>query len=152
MKKRIKLGQIGIGHNHGADKMLAFRKYPEKFDIVGFAEADTEWLKKRGNLPSYRGRPLLTADRLIDECDAILIETDVPYLTRTAAMCVERGKHIHMDKPASGTLEEFKYVLDTAKDKQLVVQMGYMYRYNPAIQKTFDTIPIGKRMYFLLRG
>ena len=58
-------------------------------------------------------------------------------------MCVDAGKHIHMDKPASGTLEEYKYVLDTAKRKNLVVQLGYMYRYNPAVQKCFEYIKNG---------
>ena len=49
-----------------------------------------------------------------------------------------------MDKPASGTLEEFKHVLDTAKAKNLVMQMGYMYRYNPAVLKTIELIREGK--------
>ena len=36
----IKIGQIGIGHNHGAAKMNAFRKFPELFEVVGVAEED----------------------------------------------------------------------------------------------------------------
>lgn len=35
--KKIKVGQIGIGHNHGEAKMLSVRKFPELFDIVGYA-------------------------------------------------------------------------------------------------------------------
>jgi predicted dehydrogenase len=58
-------------------------------------------------------------------------------------MCVDAGKHIHMDKPAGGTLEEYKYVLDTAKEKKLAVQLGYMYRYNPAVLKCFEHIKNG---------
>ena len=34
----IKIGQIGIGHNHGEAKMKAVRKFPELFEVVGFAE------------------------------------------------------------------------------------------------------------------
>ena len=44
--KRIKLGQIGIGHNHGEAKMLAARKFPELFEIVGYAEENE--LKENG--------------------------------------------------------------------------------------------------------
>lgn len=29
--KKVKLGQIGIGHNHGHEKMLSARKFPELF-------------------------------------------------------------------------------------------------------------------------
>ena len=48
-----------------------------------------------------------------------------------------------MDKPARGTLEEFKTLLDTAKERSLVIQMGYMYRYNPAVLKCLEHIKNG---------
>ena len=31
---------------------------------------------------------------------------------------VKQGKHIHLDKLASGTLQEYKRILDIAKDKK----------------------------------
>lgn len=140
----IKLGQIGIGHNHGASKMLAARKFPELFEIVGYAEESEEWVAKRGTLPAYEGLPRLSVEEVLARSDAILVETEVQELTKTAQLCVDAGKHIHMDKPASGTLEEFKHLLDTAREKNLVVQMGYMYRYNPAVQKCLALIDEGK--------
>jgi predicted dehydrogenase len=85
----------------------------------------------------------LSVEEVIEQSDAILIESDVWALTKYAKMCVVAGKHIHMDKPASGTLEEYKYVLDTAKEKNLVVQLGYMYRYNPAVLECFEHIKNG---------
>ena len=33
MQKKIKIAQIGIGHNHGADKMLALRELPDYFEV-----------------------------------------------------------------------------------------------------------------------
>ena len=36
--KKIKIGQIGIGHNHGEAKMQAVRKFPELFEVIGYAE------------------------------------------------------------------------------------------------------------------
>lgn len=142
--KKLKIGQIGIGHNHGSAKMEAFRKFPDRFEIVGFAEEDPVWFAQRSNLPAYEGLPHMRVAELLDKCDAILVETMVPELTKTAQLCVDAGKHIHLDKPGSGTLEEFKTMLDTAEAKNLVVQMGYMYRYNPAILKTFEAIREGK--------
>ncbi len=140
----IKIGQIGIGHNHGEAKMQAVRKFPELFEVVGFAEDNEEWLKKRGNLECYKGLKRYSVDELIAKCDALLIETDVWDLTEIAQKCVDAGKHVHIDKPGSGTLEEYKKMLDTAKEKNLIVQLAYMYRYNPAIQKTFELIKEGK--------
>ena len=142
--KRIRIGQIGIGHNHGEAKMLAARKFPELFEIVGYAEENERWIEKRGGLAGYAGLRRMSVEELIASSDAILVESDVWDLPKYAKMCTEAGKHIHMDKPASGTLEEYKAVLDTAKAKKLVVQLGYMYRYNPAVQQCLEHIRNGE--------
>ena len=139
----IKIGQIGIGHNHGEAKMCAVRKFPELFEVVGYAEENERWIEKRGSSSGYEGLSRLSVKEVIERSDAILIESDVWDLTKYAKMCVDAGKHIHMDKPASGTLEEYKYVLDTAKSKGLAVQLGYMYRHNPAVVDCFQRIKNG---------
>lgn len=141
--KKIKIGQIGIGHNHGEAKMKAVRKFPELFEVIGYAEENERWIEKRGELSGYEGLTRMSVEEIIEKSDAILIESDVWDLTKYAKMCAEAGKHMHMDKPASGTLSEYKYVLDTAKEKGLVVQLGYMYRYNPAVLKCFEHIKNG---------
>jgi predicted dehydrogenase len=61
------------------------------------------------------------------------VETEVRDLLRAAEACVERGKHIHLDKPAGESLPKFRHVLDRASQQGLIVQLGYMYRYNPGI-------------------
>ncbi len=142
--KKIKIGQIGIGHNHGGAKMNAVRKFPELFEVTGFAEENERWIEKRGNDSVYAGLPRLTVDEVIAKSDAVMIETDVWNLTATAQLCVDAGKHIHMDKPASGALAEFRHLLHSAEAKGLVVQLAYMYRYNPAVQKCFEMIREGK--------
>ena len=141
--KKIKIGQIGIGHNHGEAKMKAVRKFPELFEVVGYAEENERWIEKRGSNKGYDGLPRLSVEEIIERSDAILIESDVWNLTNYAKMCADAGKHMHMDKPASGTLEEYKYVLDTARKKKLIVQLGYMYRYNSAVLDCFDRIKNG---------
>ena len=142
--KKIKIGQIGIGHNHGEGKMLAVQKFPELFEVIGYAEENEEWIEKRGNFPCYKDLPRLGVEEIIEKSDAILVECDVWNLTKVAKMCVEAGKHVHIDKPASGTLAEFEELLNIAKEKNLTVQMGYMYRYNFAIQKLMDMINSGE--------
>lgn len=141
--KRIKIGQIGIGHNHGDAKMLAVRKFPQLFEVVGYAEDNEEWIEKRGGYPAYQGLKRYSKQELIDACDALLIETDVWNLTKTAQSCIDAGKHIHMDKPASANLQEYKTLLQSAKSKNLTVQLGYMYRYNPAIKKCIQAVQDG---------
>jgi predicted dehydrogenase len=42
--------------------------------------------------------------------------------------------HIHLDKPGGESLSAFESMLDEAGRRELTVQMGYMYRHNPAVQ------------------
>ena len=140
--KKIKIGQIGIGHNHAEAKMLAVRKFPELFEVVGYAEENERWIEKRGKLKGYEGLERLSASEIIERSDAILVECDVWDLMKYAKPCIEAGKHLHLDKPA-GDLKEYKYILDTAKANGLVVQLGYMYRYNPAVVKCMELIKDG---------
>lgn len=141
--KKLKIGQIGIGHNHGEGRMLALRKFPELFEIVGWCEKDEEWLRRRGGLACYEGLPRLTEAELLEKADAVLVECDVWNLTKTAARCVAAGRHVAMDKPANGTDAEFAALLADAKRQGLTVQMGYMYRYNPAVLQTLEHVKNG---------
>ncbi len=141
--KKIKVGQIGIAHNHGHGKMQAIRKFPDLFEVVGYSEKSEEWIAERGGFPCYKDLPRMDEDTLIEKCDLLLVETNVWELTETAQKCIDAGKHIHMDKPAGGTPEEFEHLLQSAKAKNLVVQMGYMYRYNPALRLCKEMIARG---------
>ena len=142
--KKLKIGQLGIGHNHAEGHMLGMMHNPDVFEIVGYAEPDEEWVNKRGGLETYKGVPRLEVDELIEKCDAICVECDVWNLTKWAQMCVDRGRHVHIDKPASGTFEEFTHLIESAKAKNLVVHMGYMYRHNPAIKKALGLVHSGE--------
>ena len=64
----------------------------------------------------------------------VAVETDVRDLVPTAARCIAAGMHLHLDKPGGESLAPFKKLLDEAGRRSLTVQMGYMYRNNPAIQ------------------
>ena len=140
----IKIGQIGIGHNHGEGKMKAVRKFPDLFEVVGICENDEKWFSERRNLDVYKDLPLMSCDELLDKVDAVLVECDVWDLTKMAQKCINADKHIHIDKPASGTFAEYTRLLSTAKAKNLTVQLGYMYRYNHAIRKCIDMIRNGE--------
>ena len=143
--KKVRVAQIGIGHNHGTAKMLACRKFPDVFEIVGFAENDEKWLSERANDNAYEGLTRYTEEEILSmkDVDALLIEKDVPYLNELALKAVEHGFHIHMDKPAGENIAEYSRILSVAKKNDLVVQLAYMYRYNPAVKKAIEIIKSG---------
>lgn len=133
---RIKIGQIGIGHNHASAKMATFRKLHEHYEVVGVVEPDPEWRKQRGHDPAYRDLTWMTEEQLLNTegVTAVAVETDVGDLVPTAARCIEAGMNLHLDKPGGESLGQFKNVLDQAGQRGLAVQLGYMYRNNPAVQ------------------
>lgn len=141
--RKIKIGQIGIGHNH-SDKIKSIKRFPELFELVGWSEDNEEWVERRGSNDHFGDVPRLTKEELLTKCDAVLVETDVWDLTKTALECIRAGKHVHMDKPASGTLEEFKALLDEAESRNLTLQLGYMYRYNPNVEKLLEMAKSGE--------
>src|SRR5439155_1459628 len=57
---------------------------------------------------------------------------------RTGARWLAAGKHIHLDNPGGESLPAFNALLDEATRRKLTVQMGYMFRYNPAFQLCFQ--------------
>ncbi|MGE9292788.1 MAG: Gfo/Idh/MocA family protein [Puniceicoccales bacterium] len=136
MPRKIKIGQIGIGHNHASEEMATVRRLSDVFEVVGVVEADPQWREKRGELEAYEGLPWLSEKELFNTpgLEAVMVETDVPMLVPTAMRCLEAGFHVHMDKPAGYSLVEYRTMLDLATRKNLTVQLGYMYRNNPAVQ------------------
>lgn len=132
-ERRIKVGQIGVAHGH-ATKLSTYRESPD-YEVVGIVEPDEALRKRAADLPAFRGLPWMTRDQLLNTpgLEAVLVETRVQDLLETAEHCVAAGKHVHLDKPAGASLPRLRKLLDAATAKGLMVQMGYMYRYNPGV-------------------
>lgn len=133
--KPIKIGQIGIGHNHASEKMRTLRALPNLFEVVGVVESDPVWRERRGGWDIYQDLPWMTEEELfaVPGLEAVAVETDGFDLMPTAARCAARGLHMHLDKPGGESLPAFKAVLDACERRGLAIQLGYMYRNNPAI-------------------
>lgn len=132
-RPRIKIGQIGVGHAH-ASKLSVYRNSAD-YEVIGIVEPDAALRKSAESAAPYKGLPWLTRDQLLETpgLQAVLVETHVRDLLDNAQACVSAGKHVHIDKPAGDRLPQLQRVLDTAAKNKLMVQMGYMFRYNPAV-------------------
>ena len=132
-KPRIRIGQIGVGHAH-ASKLSVYRASPD-YEVVGIVEPDEGLRKAAEKSPLCQGLPWLTREQLLETpgLQAVLVETRVRDLLDNAEACVQAGRHVHIDKPAGESFPQLERILDTARKKHLLVQMGYMYRYNPGV-------------------
>lgn len=130
---RIRIGQIGTGHAH-ASKLSVYRQSAD-YEVVGVVEPDEKRRAAAMNGPVYRDLAFMSQEQLLNVSglQAVLVETEVRNLLDTAEACVAAGKHIHLDKPAGDSLPQLQRLLDVAAQKKLLVQMGYMFRYNPGV-------------------
>ena len=142
---RIKVGQIGTAHAHAAGKMATLRKLSDYYDVVGISEPDPQRRSKLANHSAYRGLQWISEQQLLNTSGlrAVAVETDIPELVPTAMRCVSAGVHVHLDKPAGLSLGAFRKLLDEASRRELTVQMGYMFRYNPAFKFCFQAAQNG---------
>ena len=129
---KIKYGQIGTGHAH-ANK---YQRYVESdlYDVVGIVEENPDLKRSAMASSAYKNANWISREELLNTpgLKVVGVETEVQDLLSTAEVCLNQGYHVHIDKPAGASLPHFKKLLDYAASKHLFVQMGYMYRYNPA--------------------
>ncbi len=143
-KPRIRIGQIGVGHGHAEGKMRSYRQ-SDDYEVVGVVEPDPELRRSRGQRPAYQGVPWMTQEELLNTegLQAVAVETRVRDLLGVAEACIDAGVHVHLDKPAGSSLPRFRRILRSAASRGLVVQMGYMYRYSPAVVLMRDLLKKG---------
>jgi predicted dehydrogenase len=144
-KRKVKIGQIGTGHAHAGGKMDGLRRLNDEFEVVGIVESDPERRRLAERQGVYRGLRWLTEEQLLNTpgLEAVVVETVVKDLVPTAAKCIAAGLHIHLDKPAGESLPAFKAVLDDATRRGRCVQMGFMFRHNPAFRLCFQAVREG---------
>ena len=143
--EKIKVGQIGTMHAHAAGKMQTMRKFSDIFEVVGVVEPEDQRRAQMQKDPAYADLVWMSEQELLAMKDvkAVAVETSVHDLVPTAARCIATGKHVHLDKPAGESLVEFKRLMLDATRRRLTVQMGYMFRYNPAFVFLFNAIKQG---------
>lgn len=142
---RIRVGQIGTTHAHAAGKLATLRELSDAYELVGVVEPDETLRAAATKDKAYEGVSWMTEQELLETSglQCVAIETDIPQLVPTGQRCVDAGMHIHLDKPAGESLHSLRRLHATAKSSGRCVQMGYMFRYNPAFQLARQAIREG---------
>ena len=135
MPERIKIGMIGTGHSHASGKLAALRASDE-YEVVGVAESDDALRRTRQGQRLFHDLPFMTTDQLLNHrgLKAVAVEGRVHELLSAAEKCVAAGMHLHLDKPPGVSLGAFRGLVDQMERKHLVLQMGYMFRYNAGFE------------------
>ena len=143
----IKVVQYGTwGFTHAEHTMLTMRNLPKYFDVVGLCEPDQNRLKAALNRPAYQGLKIISKEELLAgyDVDAIIVESAEVEQADDALIFARAGYNIHSDKPCGASDEVFAELIKTVKEKNLIFQNGYMYRYNPAIVRATEIVRSGE--------
>lgn len=142
-KPPLRYLQIGTGHAH-ANKLEAYAKSGD-WEVVGIVEEDPGLLEAAKKSPLYSRFRFLSLEEGLKTPDlkVVGVETEVRDLLKYARLAVEAGCHVHLDKPAGASMADYRALMKLADEKQLVVQMGFMYRFNPAVQLLQRMLQVG---------
>jgi len=67
--------------------------------------------------------------------DAVVIATPTNTHFEIAKDFLEAGKHVLIEKPLTETVEQAKELIDLARNKKLIIQVGHVERFNAAVQQ-----------------
>jgi predicted dehydrogenase len=145
MDKPLRAAVLGTAHAHAGGKINVLAASPD-FDLVGICEPDAQLLGAARDRQLFADLPWLDkAEILGDETIAMVaVEGRVSDNLGLARECLEAGKHIHLDKPPGIYLAEFASLLDLAASRDLIVQAGYMFRYNTAFELSLEAVREGR--------
>ena len=123
----IKVGVIGAGH---LGKIHLNILNNSDFELVGFYDTDVFNSEKLSQEKGYFFFKELHL--LIEKIDAAVIVSPTTTHFEIAKECIDKGKHIFVEKPLTNDSNEAKIIESMAKEKGIIGQVGFVERYNEA--------------------
>ncbi|NNK87279.1 MAG: Gfo/Idh/MocA family oxidoreductase [Flavobacteriaceae bacterium] len=124
----LKAGVLGAGHLGKIH--LRLLNQSDKYDLIGFYDADPENASKVSEEFGYRYFD--TIDSLIESVDMVDIVTPTLSHYDCALKAIAKGKHIFIEKPITKTVAEAEEIRHLLAENNLRGQVGHVERFNPA--------------------
>jgi predicted dehydrogenase len=125
----IQIGIVGCGHLGSLHaKMLSTI---ESVRFVGVYDLDHQ--KSESVAREHGVEAFETLDQLFSEIEAVVIASTTKSHYEIAREALERNLHVFIEKPMTETPEQAKALVDLAEKRKLVLQVGHIERFNPAI-------------------
>lgn len=126
----LKAGVLGAGHLGKIH--LKLLQQSEKYELIGFYDANTENAQQVAAEFGYTMYSDL--DALIHDCDMIDVVTPTLSHFEVAKKVITAGKHLFIEKPITNTFEEAEELINLAEKYKVKGQVGHVERFNPAFQ------------------
>jgi predicted dehydrogenase len=132
----INIGVIGVGYlgQHHA-RILSELKGVRLTAIV-----DVDLKRAEEIATKYGGKAFANFREAISNADAFSIAAPTTMHHGIAMECIKAGKDILIEKPIAATIEEADEIISEAQTRGVIVQVGHLERFNPAVLAIYPLI------------
>ncbi len=127
--KKIRVGVVGIGHL-GNYHLQKYQKI-DHVEIAGVVDVEPSRAGKAAG--AFDCPAFYRHTDLLDRVDAVSITVPAQHHHSVAKDFLAAGKDVLMEKPFTATLAEADDLLALASAKKLILQVGFIERFNPAV-------------------
>ncbi len=132
----VNVALIGLGHmgRIHLSKLCSF----ENVTVSGIYDIDAACAgecAQKYSVPVFSGY-----SDAIDRSTCAVIATPTESHHNIARQCLERGVHVFLEKPITVHPEEARELIDLARSKGLVLQVGHLERLNPALTRALPHV------------
>ncbi|MCF6150103.1 MAG: Gfo/Idh/MocA family oxidoreductase [Candidatus Kuenenia sp.] len=129
MMHKLKVAVIGVGHL-GKEHARVFTELPG-VELVGVVDVQNKQAEKIAHC--YNTQWYTDYKEVIDKVSAVSIAVPTKSHYAIAKDFLTHDVHVLVEKPMTGTVSEAKELINLSKVKGLVLQAGYIERFNPVI-------------------
>ena len=127
--KELRAGVVGVGYlgKYHAEKYKAI----EGVDLVGVADLDEGAAREVAEKNSTT--PYGSYEELFGKVDLVSIAASTSAHHKIALDFIEGGVHVLIEKPITVTVDEAAELVERASKKGVIIQVGHLERFNPAV-------------------
>ena len=127
--KKLRIGVVGVGYLG----KFHTEKYAnmENVDLVGVVDLDKD---RADNIAAeFNTLSFSNHKDLINKIDAASIVASTPEHYKVAKNFLENGIDVMIEKPITTSIADADKLIDLAEEKGLIIQVGHLERFNPAV-------------------
>lgn len=126
---KLKVAVVGVGHL-GKEHARVYAELPG-IELVGVVDTQRKQAEKIAR--QYNTQCFSQYTEVIGKVAAVSIAVPTKSHYDIAKDFLQHGVHVMIEKPMTGTVSEARELIGISKAKGVVLQVGYIERFNPAI-------------------
>jgi len=140
--KKLRVGVVGTGYlgKFHAEKYA----HMEDVELAGIVDLNQSQADKIAEIFSVKG--YRNHKDILDKVDAVSIVVPTPVHFNVSQDFLEHDVDVLIEKPMTTTLKEADKLIQLAEERGLIIQVGHLERYNPAVIALRDYV---KRPLFI---